>query len=63
MKKLRQKQLIGYGGFCNDKLHITIERDTGSVIFTVYRNKRVAKLNYEDVRKVIIAELLTKRKK
>ena len=43
-----------WAGMSDDKIHITKEADTGIPVMAIFKNKKVAKSLYEDVRPCLI---------
>ena len=60
----KTKKVKGWGGFCEDRLHMTLEYyGDRSRIYTVYISKADAKKCYEDVRPVTISYIVPGKKK
>ena len=62
-RKVKSKVLVKWAGFCNGRLDITKEDNNGYRIYAIFPNKETAKLCYEDVRKVTIQQLPSKKGK
>jgi len=56
---MKNKSLIGWVGFCDDKIHIYNDKNgvTDFSMLEIYKFKRQAEKGYEDVRKVKIEEI------